>query len=204
MARITRPGQLAAARKEVTVSRWLTSLGIPVVEALPEVDQPMAVDGRAVTFWREFPDHRYSTPTELATVLRRLHMLPRLDLYLPAVTPFVRLRQRITQATGLGHKDRDWLLHHLAELEAHFADLAPSKIVQSLLLGYAGLSGDRWPFGMPARKQLLSVASNQRVYDGLARTKPVHPSLVRSQSTVCRPHSPPSTRTRSLTVPATQ
>lgn len=52
VARVSRPGQLAAARKEIAVSRWLMSLDVPVVEALPDIDQPIACDSRAVTFWQ--------------------------------------------------------------------------------------------------------------------------------------------------------
>jgi hypothetical protein len=76
VARVTRPGQLDAATKEVRVSRWLRSFGVPVVEALNDLEQPVAIDGRAVTFWRELPSHRHSTIPELAEVLRRLHALP--------------------------------------------------------------------------------------------------------------------------------
>jgi aminoglycoside phosphotransferase (APT) family kinase protein len=137
VARVSRPGQLAAAQKEIMVSRWLTSLNVPVVEALPELDQPVTFDGRAVTFWRELPDHRYSTLTELASVLRRLHTLPPPDFDLPPVAPFVRLRDRITRATGLAPEDRGWLLNHLAELEARYADLPPG-------LPRCAVHGDIW------------------------------------------------------------
>lgn len=137
VARVTRPGQLAAAQKEVQVSRWLASLDVPVVEALPDIEQPVAVDGRAITFWHELPDHRYSTLTELATVLRRLHRLPPPDFDLPTVAPFVRLRERITEAAALAVEDREWLLHHLAELESRFADLPAG-------MPWCAVHGDIW------------------------------------------------------------
>ena len=137
VARVTRPGQLAAAEKEVRVSRWLLSLDVPVVEALPDVEQPVAVNGRAVTFWRELPAHRYSTITELATVLRRLHDLPAPDFELPAIAPFVRQRERITEAAALSADDRDWLLNRLAHLEAGFAALPAGK-------PWCAVHGDVW------------------------------------------------------------
>jgi hypothetical protein len=118
VARVTRPGQVAAATKEVLVSRWLTSLGVPVVEALDDVDQPLVVHGRAVTFWRELPPHRNSTIPELAEVLWRLHALPAPDFELPGLAPFVCLRERISEAAVLGQRDRDWLLAHLSNLQA--------------------------------------------------------------------------------------
>ncbi|MDQ7909104.1 aminoglycoside phosphotransferase family protein [Phytohabitans sp. ZYX-F-186] len=137
VARVTRHGQLPAAEKEVRVSRWLASLGVPVVEALPDLKQPVAVDGRAVTFWRELPAHRYSTLGELATVLRRLHRLPAPDFDLPPIAPFVRQRERITEATALEPHDRRWLLDHLTDLEARFADLPAG-------LPWCAVHGDAW------------------------------------------------------------
>lgn len=137
VARVTRPGQLAAAEKEVRVSRWLVSVDVPVVEALTDVEQPVAVYGRAVTFWRELPAHRYSTIPELAAVLRRLHGLPAPDFELPAIAPFVRQRERITEATALSADDREWLLRHLANLETRFADLPAGK-------PWCAVHGDVW------------------------------------------------------------
>jgi aminoglycoside phosphotransferase (APT) family kinase protein len=137
VARVTRAGQLAAAAKEVRVSRWLQAVGVPVVEAFAGIDQPVAVDGRAVTFWRELPPHRYSTIPELAMVLRRLHDLPAPNFKLPPVAPFVRQRERIAEATNLSDRDSDWLLGHLAELEARYVALPRG-------LPWCAVHGDAW------------------------------------------------------------
>jgi len=137
VARVTRTGQASAAAKEVRVSRWLAALGVPVVEALADIEQPVRVSGRAVTFWRELPPHRYSTITELADVLRRLHALPAPDFELPSVAPFVRLRERIAEATALSVGDRSWLLQHLTNLEARYAAL-PSG------MPWCAVHGDAW------------------------------------------------------------
>jgi aminoglycoside phosphotransferase (APT) family kinase protein len=137
VARVTRTGQLAAAAKEVQVSGWLRSLGVPVVDALPNIDQPVAVDGRAVTFWRELPPHRFSTLAELADVLRRVHRLPPPPFALPPVSPFVRQRERVTEAMSVADGDRDWLLRHLEDLEARYADL-PDGLV------WCAVHGDIW------------------------------------------------------------
>jgi aminoglycoside phosphotransferase (APT) family kinase protein len=137
VARVTRDGQLAAATKEVKVSRWLQSLGVPVVEALADIEQPVAVNGRAVTFWRELPAHRFSTIPELAAVLRRLHGLPRPTFELPPVAPFVRQRERIAEATALSTADRVWLLNHLADLEVRYAALPVG-------MPWCAIHGDAW------------------------------------------------------------
>lgn len=137
IARVTRPGQLGAATKEVQVSRWLRSLEVPVVEALTDIEQPVAIDGRAVTFWRELPPHRHSTILELAEVLHRLHALPAPDFDLPPLAPFVRLRERICDPALLSDEDRGWLLAHLSGLEARYAALPPGK-------PWCAVHGDAW------------------------------------------------------------
>lgn len=124
VARIARPGQDAAAVREVLVARWLETAGVPAVRALADVDQPVAVEGRAVTFWRELPAHEHGNPVQVATALRRLHGLaPPVAFELPSLAPFVRLAERIDAATTLGADDRVWLREHLAELECRYREL---------------------------------------------------------------------------------
>ena len=137
VARVTRLGQLAAAVKEVQVSRWLRSLDVPVVEALAEIEQPVSAEGRAVTFWHELPEHRFSSIPELAAVLRRLHDLPTPGFELPRVAPFVRLRDRIIETTALSEDDRDWLLAHLTDLERRYATLPEGR-------PWCAVHGDVW------------------------------------------------------------
>jgi hypothetical protein len=89
MARIARLGQSAAAAKEIAVARWLGSEGVAAVEVLEGVSQPVVVEGPAVTFWRELPEHRHGTLQEIASVLKQLHTceLPS-DVQLPKLAPF--------------------------------------------------------------------------------------------------------------------
>jgi aminoglycoside phosphotransferase (APT) family kinase protein len=141
VARVTRPGRdgtaTTTATKEVRVSRWLRAQGIPVAEALIGIPQPIAVHGRAVTLWRELPEHRESTTVELATMLRRLHGLPAPPFALPPLAPFVRLRERLVGASLLDDADREWLLAHLAELEVAYAELSPGR-------PWCAVHGDAW------------------------------------------------------------
>ncbi|MFD7161170.1 phosphotransferase family protein [Kribbella sp. NPDC059898] len=138
VVRIGRSGQATAAAKEVAVSRWLESAEVPAVKAFPDIDQPLVIDGSPVTFWRELPEHRHGTPPEVAAVLKRLHASPLpTDFELPALTPFVRLAERIDRAKTLADDDRGWLRHQLAQLTKAFAELPAG-------LPRCTIHGDAW------------------------------------------------------------
>ncbi|UQI45909.1 aminoglycoside phosphotransferase family protein [Streptomyces sp. HU2014] len=122
VARIARPGQHQAAAREVAVTRWLATHHVPAVRPLP-IDQPVHAEGRAVTFWEELPPHRHGTPAEMAPLLQRLHTLPMPGIDLGQLDPFVRVVQRLTAARSVKTGDRDWLLHHLADLQTAWVEL---------------------------------------------------------------------------------
>ncbi|MFI9504775.1 phosphotransferase family protein [Nocardia sp. NPDC052566] len=129
--------QRAAARREVNVSRWLEASGVPAVQVVPVVAQPVDVDGRAVTFWRELPPHHHGTPTQVAALLKQLHRLPPpADFDLGEVAPFVRLEERIETARSLGDEDRQWLRARLAELQQRWKEL-PEGLPQCVIHGDA-------------------------------------------------------------------
>jgi aminoglycoside phosphotransferase (APT) family kinase protein len=137
VVRIARPGQFAAAAKEIRVARWFTDHGVPAVRALADVEQPIAVEQRPVTFWEELPPHRHGTVVEVADALRLLHDLPLPDGLLGPLDPFVRLSERIDAASTLAPHDRAWLRAHLAALRARYGALPeglPSRVVH----------GDAW------------------------------------------------------------
>lgn len=137
VARIARHGQQAAAAKEVRVARWLEDGDIPAVRVLREVEQPVVVDGRPVTFWHELPAHEHGSSTDVAACLRRFHALtPPQDFDLPELTPFVRIRERIQSASTLDDHDRSWLLGRLAELEDAYDEL-PSGLPRAVVHGDA-------------------------------------------------------------------
>ncbi|MFJ2744769.1 phosphotransferase family protein [Streptomyces sp. NPDC087440] len=125
VARIARPGQEAAAAREVAVARWLNDEGVAAVRPL-DIEQPVFAAGRATTFWEELPPHRHGDEKDLAPLLRQLHDLPiPHGLGLPELNPFVRLDERIAEAVSLGGSDRKFLLDILDELRAAWADLPP-------------------------------------------------------------------------------
>lgn len=126
VARVSRVGRLRAAAKEVQVARWLEEAGVPAVQVLAEVDQPVEVGGRAVTFWRELPPHRPGTAADVAAVLKILHGLPPpAHFELPLLDPFVRLADRIDHARMYTAEERLWLRERLADLECGYAELPP-------------------------------------------------------------------------------
>ncbi|WP_245967023.1 phosphotransferase family protein [Sphaerisporangium album] len=128
IARVTRPGQVPAAAREVGIARWLEASGIRAVQALPDVVQPVDVDGRAVTFWRELPPHRHGTAVQVAAALRRLHELTvPSDTVIAPLNPFVRLTERIDHARTLSKADRAWMRDHLKHLMERYADLPPGR-----------------------------------------------------------------------------
>jgi aminoglycoside phosphotransferase len=138
VARVGRVGQAKIAAKEVAVARWLEANGVPAVRAVAYIAQPVLVDARAVTFWRELPPHRHGTPPEVAMALRRLHGLPPpTDFELGPLQPFTRLRERIAEAPWLADDDRSWLTEHLAHLEAEYKTLPAG-------LPYCVVHGDAW------------------------------------------------------------
>lgn len=128
VARIGRPGSQGSARREVQVSQWLTASGIPVVQALPNVPQPVVINGRPVTWWELLPAHRPAAPAELAAVLRAVHALPVPNgLELPEHDPLSGLDRQITEAPGLRREDRAWLAHHLAQLGRQYRQLTSDE-----------------------------------------------------------------------------
>ncbi len=140
MVRISRvsPDAATTAARELQVSRWLTDHGVRTVRAMEGLDQPVPVAGRTVTFWEELPPHRYGSYPQIAFALRRLHTLPPpTDFELPPLAPFIRLVQRIDEATTLKPDDRAWLRQRLAELEARYAEGVPPGLPVGVVHGDA-------------------------------------------------------------------
>ncbi|MFF1420620.1 phosphotransferase family protein [Streptomyces sp. NPDC058280] len=137
IARIAQPGQGAAAAREVRVARWLAREDVPAVR-LVDVEQPVEADGRPVTFWVELPPQEHGSVQDLARLLRRLHSLPKPDIELGYLDPFVRIYERLDAATTISDGDREWLsgLHR---------DLAAAWAERPAGLPDCAVHGDAWP-----------------------------------------------------------
>lgn len=138
VARVTREGQIEVARKETRVSRWLHEAGVPVINVVSDIAQPKEVDGRAITFWRELPEHTEGSIEQVADILSQIHRLrPPAELHLPPLAPFVRLKQRIDEATAFETDDRAWLMAHLEQLQEAYRSIPTG-------LPFSAVHGDAW------------------------------------------------------------
>lgn len=137
VGRVARPGEAKSVERETVVARWLNASGINAVRPI-DIEQPIVIDERAVTFWEELPPHRNGTVQEVATILKRLHSLPIPEqLAELRLTPFVRLNERIAEAKNITEEERHWLVDHLDDLRQRWSSHpmgAPECIVH----------GDAW------------------------------------------------------------
>jgi aminoglycoside phosphotransferase (APT) family kinase protein len=138
VVRISRPGQAVAARREVNVARWLETSAVQAVQVVPNLDQPIIVDERAVTFWQELPAHHHGSPAQVAAALKQLHaQAPPASFTLGDIAPFVRLEERIAGARTATEDDRQWLHDYLSDLEEQWRTLPNG-------LPWCVIHGDAW------------------------------------------------------------
>jgi Ser/Thr protein kinase RdoA (MazF antagonist) len=168
VARIARPeAGTAAARRMVAVARWLESAAYPAVRALP-LDQPIVIDGQAVTFWEAVSDDgdQYATIDQVAEVIARLHkMTAPDDLCLPALEPFRDAGQRIAESRWLTGDDRAWMTSELGRLQAEYARL-DFALPQGVIHGDANIGNVlRDDLGKPVVIDLDDFATGPREWD---------------------------------------
>lgn len=172
VVRIARsPDALTDARKEVSVSSWLASAGLPVSRTSAH-DQPVMVDGHPVTVWR-FAESvgRKATADELGAILGRLHVLPvggRPEL--PRFDVFGRVQERLEHPAAPA-AEAAYLRDELACLRVAHAELVypspPTAIhgdahVQNLIVTPRGpLLIDFERFGMGHPEDDLAVTATE-------------------------------------------
>ncbi|MEV6136748.1 phosphotransferase [Nocardia sp. NPDC051990] len=143
-----KPGSLENAEQELRVSKWLNGSGIPTVEAVSELPQPIVVDDRPVTWWHLSPDHRPATPAELGAMLRALHSLASsTDFELPSYGPFGDLRERLAAVGAADENDRMRLLARYYELRQQY-DRLPEPLRLSVI------HGDAWQGNLVVRHRV--------------------------------------------------
>lgn len=138
IARVAPQGQDEAARREVRVARWLLQHGVSAVRPL-DVEQPITAANQPVTFWHEVPEHQHGTVRDVAMTLRTLHSLPKPDIDIGLLDPFVRVKERLASATTLPEQDRQWLLSVHADLADRWSAGLPGHLPPCLV------HGDAWP-----------------------------------------------------------
>jgi Ser/Thr protein kinase RdoA (MazF antagonist) len=126
VARIATSAAGDRALREVRTGRWLATQGLPAVQPLESIEQPLSVDGHVVTLWHEIPGASIASTSELAVLLRQLHGLPiPTDFDVPVLNPFVRLNEHLEAAESeLSSTDRDFLANRLEELKVGYKSVS--------------------------------------------------------------------------------
>ena len=126
MVRIARD-HIGTARKEVDVARWLASQRFPAARVVEDVDQPLVLDGTAVTFW-QLIDQSDEPPraVDVAGILRDLHRLPSPDTFtLPRFDPLPHIARRVDAASeGATAEEVQFLRRRCDELREQFGRLS--------------------------------------------------------------------------------
>jgi aminoglycoside phosphotransferase (APT) family kinase protein len=168
VVRISRhDADIDGTRRTVAVARWLESVGYPAVRAIA-IDQPVIIDGHAVTFWESVSDdgEQYATVGEVAEVLATLHRLVApTDLRLPALAPFENAEKRISGNDWLSPGDREFLTEYLARMQEDYAGLQ-FALPQGIIHGDASIGNvlhDR--HGNPVVIDLDGFATGPREWD---------------------------------------
>lgn len=138
VARVGRsPAAATTAAREVAIGRWLSRTHVPVARPLG-IEQPVIVDGHAVTFWEEIPEPTDATIEDLARTLRSLHSLATDEVPEPVqlleLEPFERTEVRIESAP-IPDKQR-------VALRAVFAELVDAWQTVSFELPRGPIHGD--------------------------------------------------------------
>ncbi|MGW0053682.1 MULTISPECIES: phosphotransferase family protein [Nocardia] len=137
VVRISHPDHRPEARREIEVSRWLTASGVAAPHTLPDVRQPLEIQGRTVTFWQVPPLYQHGALDDMAQALLRLHSLaPPTTFALGQLQPFRGIAELIATAELFTADDRRWLREHLTELRGRWADL-PSGMQWCVIHGEA-------------------------------------------------------------------
>lgn len=125
VARIATSAAGDRALREVRTGRWLASQGVPAVQPLESIQQPLSIDGHVVTLWHEIPGAAIASTSELAVLLRQLHSLPiPTDFDVPVLDPFVRLNEHLEAAESeLSTSDRNFLANRLEELKVDYTSV---------------------------------------------------------------------------------
>jgi aminoglycoside phosphotransferase (APT) family kinase protein len=156
-----------SACRSVAVARWLASVDYPAVRAI-DIEQPITIDGHAVTFWESVSDDgdQYATVAAVAEVFARLHKLEAPSyLHLPPLQPFANASQRIMSNGWLSPDDRSFLTDQLAALQEKYARLE-FVLPEGVIHGDAGIGNVLHDsYGQPVVIDLDGFAIGPREWD---------------------------------------
>jgi Ser/Thr protein kinase RdoA (MazF antagonist) len=116
--------RLPRVRRELCVARWLTTSNVPAVHVIDEIDQPILVHDRPITFWRTVtggdpvPDH-----IDLARLLAAFHKAPDCPCELASFDPLGPSFSRLANADTVAADDRDYLRTRCDDLNGELQHL---------------------------------------------------------------------------------
>ncbi|WP_189132228.1 aminoglycoside phosphotransferase family protein [Wenjunlia tyrosinilytica] len=118
----------------VAFVRWLMSQGFPTVPLHTGPEQPMVVNGHAVTFWTYLPPTAASiTAADLAEPLKALHRLPPAPVPLPRLDNIAAIRTSLAATRTLPDADLAFLARVADQLEHALSGVAfvlPEAVIQ--------------------------------------------------------------------------
>ncbi|MGY1438000.1 phosphotransferase family protein [Streptomyces reniochalinae] len=109
---------LEEMQRAVGVARWLETEDFPATRVLSDVEQPVLIRGRVVTYWENLQDEvEYARLDELADLLKRLHWLeePK-SLGLPYFDPFAKVWDSLRTLDSVADADRTFFEERAGEL----------------------------------------------------------------------------------------
>ncbi|MER7851445.1 phosphotransferase [Streptomyces bacillaris] len=118
VAKIARKGtDVDSVMRTVSFVRWLIEADFPTVPLHP-CDQPLIIDGHAVTFWTYLPQPESPVPAwQLAGPLKALHTLPRPPIALAEHNNIRAIRRSLSAITCLPVARVRYLEHEADRLE---------------------------------------------------------------------------------------
>ncbi len=109
--------RLHRVQRELCVARWLAAEAVPAVRVVDEIDQPLLVDDRPVTFWHTVTGGDPApTHVDLARLLAAFHHAPDCPCELASFDPLRTTQSRLGTAEGIGPADHDFLEERCAVL----------------------------------------------------------------------------------------
>ncbi|MFH8559721.1 phosphotransferase enzyme family protein [Streptomyces sp. NPDC017988] len=172
------PGLLERARRELGVARWLEQADVPA--ARPARDEPLVVEGHAVTLWHRLPAAvRPAEPRDLAVLLRLVHELAPPSFELPRRELLGGVRRWLRLAgDAIDPGDADFLRARRDDFAAAAAALTPrlprgpihgDALPRNVLVGPDGpILVDLETFSFDLREHDLVVMALSRDRYGLA------------------------------------
>ncbi|WP_214364973.1 phosphotransferase family protein [Pseudonocardia sp. H11422] len=167
IARVSRPGARAGGvERQVAVARWLEQLEYPATQVV-DVDQPVVVGDRLVTFWKSLSDDEtYAGLADVAALIRRLHEFQApASIELPRLQPFGSPHAPLPSFPGLEEDDAAFLQERYRWARATFDGL-PFALPCGVIHGDANVGNvilDR--DGRPVLIDLDSFAVGPREWD---------------------------------------